>query len=135
LGLDIGCESRKIRARIGGLSCPPDHPRSLPIQRDVAVCLTSSAASAFVDADHVRAPGTGRALATHKFRVTVTKKWLSSRLACYNFVSVKNTPLSQAYLIFSPPFEWTAPPHSPRKTLRQLTLPRQFVPDNLYPNV
>ena len=31
LGSDIGCVSRKIRARIGGLSCPPDHPRSLPI--------------------------------------------------------------------------------------------------------
>jgi len=30
LGSDIGCESRKIRARIGGLSCPPDYPRSLP---------------------------------------------------------------------------------------------------------
>ena len=29
---DIICESRKIRAQIGGLSCPPDHPRSLPIR-------------------------------------------------------------------------------------------------------
>jgi len=29
LGSDIGCESRKIRAQIGGLICPPDHPRSL----------------------------------------------------------------------------------------------------------
>ena len=26
---DIGGESRKIRARIGELSTPPDHPRSL----------------------------------------------------------------------------------------------------------
>ena len=29
--MDIGGESRKIRAHIGGLSYPPDHPRSLPI--------------------------------------------------------------------------------------------------------
>ena len=31
LGSDIGGESRKIRAQSGGLSCPPDHPRSLPV--------------------------------------------------------------------------------------------------------
>jgi len=30
LCLDKGCESRKIRARIGGLSYPSDHPGSLP---------------------------------------------------------------------------------------------------------
>jgi len=53
------------------------------------------------------------------------KKLLSSQLACYNFVSVNNTSLSQECIIYSPPFEWTAPPHSPRKTLRQ----RQPKPD------
>jgi len=31
MGSDIGCESRKIRAGIGGLSCPPNHSRWLPI--------------------------------------------------------------------------------------------------------
>jgi len=31
MGSDIVGESRKIRARIGELSTPPDHPRSLPI--------------------------------------------------------------------------------------------------------
>jgi len=49
----------------------------------------------------------------------VNKKWLSSRSACHTFVSVKNKSLSQECIIYSPPFEWTAPPHSPRKTLRQ----------------
>jgi len=38
---------------------------------------------------------------------------------------VQNTSLSQEYIIYSPPFEWTAPPHSPGKTLRQ----RQPKPD------
>jgi len=55
----------------------------------------------------------------------VNKKWLSSRSACHDFVSVKNTSLSQEYKIYSPPFEWTAPPHSPGKTLWQ----RQPKPD------
>ena len=57
----------------------------------------------------------------------------------------KITPLSQECSLYNPPFEWTAPPHSPRKTMWQckpkpdwcgqvagkpsLTLPRQFVPD------
>jgi len=50
---------------------------------------------------------------------------MSRRLACYNFVSVKRTSLSQECIIYSPPFEWTAPPHSPKKTLRQ----RQQKPD------
>jgi len=45
----------------------------------------------------------------------VMKKWLSSRTARYNFVSVENTSLSQECVIYSPPFEWTAPPHSPPK--------------------
>jgi len=31
LGSDIVGKSRKVRARIGELSTPPDHPRSLPI--------------------------------------------------------------------------------------------------------
>ena len=31
LGSDTVGESRKVRARIGELSTPPDHPRSLPI--------------------------------------------------------------------------------------------------------
>jgi len=38
LGSDIGCESRKIRARIGGLRCPPVHPRSLPDRDFYASC-------------------------------------------------------------------------------------------------
>ena len=38
--MDIGCESRKIRARIGGLSCPPDQPRSLPYRNFDASCKT-----------------------------------------------------------------------------------------------
>ena len=33
LGSDTGCESKKTRARIGRLSCPPEHPRSL-LDRD-----------------------------------------------------------------------------------------------------
>ena len=40
----------------------------------------------------------------------VTKNFLSSRSAYYNFVSVENTSLSQECMIYSPPFEWTAPP-------------------------
>jgi len=50
---------------------------------------------------------------------TVQKKRLSSRLVPYNFVSVKNTPLPQECMIYSPPIGWTAPPHSPIKTLQQ----------------
>jgi len=45
----------------------------------------------------------------------VMKKWLSSRTVRYNFVSIENTSLSQECVIYSPPFEWTAPPHSPLK--------------------
>jgi len=40
LGSDIGCDSKKIRARIGGLSCPPDHPRSLLYRHFDASCKT-----------------------------------------------------------------------------------------------
>jgi len=42
-------------------------------------------------------------------------KWLPSRTARYNFVSVKNTSLSQEYIIYSPPFGWAATPYSPAK--------------------
>ena len=44
-----------------------------------------------------------------------TKKLLLSRTACYNFVSVKNTSLSQECIIYSPPFGWAATPYSPAK--------------------
>ena len=40
LGSDIICESRKTRAQIGGLSCPPDHPMSLPYRDFDASCKT-----------------------------------------------------------------------------------------------
>jgi len=36
------------------------------------------------------------------------------RTARYKFVSVENTSLSEECVIYSLPFEWTAPPHSPR---------------------
>jgi len=37
------------------------------------------------------------------------KKWLSIRTARYIFMSVKNMPSSQHYIIYGPPFRWTAP--------------------------
>ena len=46
------------------------------------------------------------------------KKWLPSRTARYNFVSVKsvkNTSLSQECMIRSPPFGCAATPYSPAK--------------------
>ena len=36
-GSVIGCKARKARARSGGLSCPPNHPRSLPYRDFVTV--------------------------------------------------------------------------------------------------
>jgi len=43
------------------------------------------------------------------------KKWLPSRMACYNFVSVTNTSLSQECIIYGPPFGWAATPYSRAK--------------------
>jgi len=40
------------------------------------------------------------------------KKWLSIRTARYIFMSVKNMPSSQHYIIYSPPFRWTTPLYS-----------------------
>jgi len=50
-----------------------------------------------------------------KATLAALKKWLPSRTACYDFVSVKNTSLSQQYIIYSPPFGWAATPYSPAK--------------------
>jgi len=55
-----------------------------------------------------------RALAVEA-TLAALKKWLPSRTACYNFVSVKNTSLSQECIIYSPPFGWAAIPYSPAK--------------------
>jgi len=52
LSSDIGCESRKIRARIGGISCPPDHPRSLPI--GILMSRVNEAASCSVETHTLR---------------------------------------------------------------------------------
>jgi len=39
-GSVIGCKARKARARSGGLSCPPNHPKSLPYRDFDASCKT-----------------------------------------------------------------------------------------------
>jgi len=39
-GSVIGSKARKARARSGGLSCPPNHPRSLPCRDSDASCKT-----------------------------------------------------------------------------------------------
>ena len=49
----------------------------------------------------------------------VTKKWLSIRTARYIFMSVKNMPSSQHYIIYSPPFRWTAPLYTLPKRCEQ----------------
>ena len=50
-----------------------------------------------------------------KVTLAALKKWLPSRTACYNFVSVKNTSLSQECVIYSLLFGWAATPCSPAK--------------------
>ena len=50
-----------------------------------------------------------------KATLAALKKWLPSRTACYNFLSVKNTSLSQECIIYSLPFGWAATPYSPAK--------------------
>ena len=52
LGSDIVGESRKIRARIGDLSTPPDHPRSLPI--GIFVPRVNGAASCSAETNTLR---------------------------------------------------------------------------------
>ena len=46
---------------------------------------------------------------------TATKRGLASWTACYNFMSTKNMPLFQECIIYSPPFGWPDPFHSPPK--------------------
>jgi len=49
----------------------------------------------------------------------VTKKWLTIRMARYVFMRSKNMPSSQYYIIYSPPFGWSAPLYSPPKRCEQ----------------
>jgi len=49
----------------------------------------------------------------------VTKKWLTIRMARYIFMSVKNMPSSQHYIIYSPPIGWSVPLYSPPKRCEQ----------------
>jgi len=50
---------------------------------------------------------------------TVTKKCLSIQTAHYIFMSVKNMPSSQHYIIYSPPIGCSAPLYSPPKLCQQ----------------
>jgi hypothetical protein len=43
------------------------------------------------------------------------KKWVFFGTACYKFMSVKNTSLSQQYIIYSTPFRRTVYAYSPSK--------------------
>jgi len=47
------------------------------------------------------------------------KKWLRIRTARYIFMSVKNMPSSQHYIIYSPPIGCAAPLYSPPKRCEQ----------------
>ena len=47
------------------------------------------------------------------------KKRLSIRMARYIFMRSKNMPSSQYYIIYSPPFGWSAPLYSPPKRCEQ----------------
>jgi len=49
----------------------------------------------------------------------VTKKWLAIRMARYIFMSAKNMPSSQYYIIYSPPLGWPAPLYSAPKRCEQ----------------
>jgi len=43
------------------------------------------------------------------------EKWVPFGTACYNFMGVKNTSLSQQYLIYSTPFQRAVYAYSPSK--------------------
>jgi len=47
------------------------------------------------------------------------KKWLAIQTARYIFMSAKNMPSSQHYIIHSPPFGWPAPLYFPPKRCEQ----------------
>jgi len=51
--------------------------------------------------------------------LAVTKKWLAIRAERYIFMSAKNIPSSQYYIIYSAPFGWPAPLYSPPKRCDQ----------------
>ena len=49
----------------------------------------------------------------------VTNWWVTIRMARYIFMISKNMPSSQYYIIYSPPFGWSAPLYSPPKRCGQ----------------